>query len=115
MGEEMNSKNVERAQEVIIRELSKLNTLEARQVLASVQDSLFKGTIGCKQESVRRLSKIESDREIYEFLLSLDLEFMPQRYVFKLCTKKFGEARMPKKSSFNRGFKKLLAKKELQN
>ncbi len=111
----MLSKKTIRTYEVIVSELSKINTFEARQVLLLAQKALFEGTITCYQSPVRRLSMIESDREVYEFLLGLDLEFMTQRDVFELCKSKFGENRLPKKSSFNRGFKKLLAQKALHN
>ena len=109
----MLSKKTINTYEVIVSELSKLNAFEAQQVLLLVQKALSEGAVTYQQSPVRRLSMIESDREVYEFLLSLDLAFMSQRDVFELCKSKFGEKRMPKKSSFNRGFKKLLAQKAL--
>ncbi|MEC7308552.1 hypothetical protein [Vibrio crassostreae] len=97
----------------IITELSNLSIVEAEMVVKHVGKELFRNWV-MPEAPTRRLSIIESDREVYEFLLSLDLEFMTQRDVFDVCVDKFGEERMPKKSSFNRGFRKLLAHKQLR-
>ncbi|MGY5540622.1 primosomal protein [Vibrio brasiliensis] len=96
-----------KAQEKIMAILMQLNAIEAKNVLNAICIAL-----GQKNEHfatrTRQLSRIESDRELYEFIMSLDLEFMTQKDVLAACVDKFGKERAPSKSGLNRAFNKLL-------
>ncbi|MFV8387575.1 primosomal protein [Vibrio parahaemolyticus] len=95
------------AQKQIMAILMQLNAFEAKNVLSAICIAL-----GQKNEHfaarTRHLSRIESDRELYEFIMSLDLEFMTQKDVLAICVDKFGKERAPSRSGLNRVFNKLL-------
>ncbi|MFI3273734.1 primosomal protein [Vibrio sp.] len=104
------------AQEKIMDILLMLNVVEARNVLDAICQSLGQKTPAFKKRAGQK-SKIELDRELYEFILSLDLEFMTQGDVLAACIDKFGKERSPSRTSLNRAFNNgvLLARKDINH
>ncbi|WP_249324917.1 hypothetical protein [Vibrio campbellii] len=88
--------------------LRQLNAYEAKNVISATCNSLGQTNEHFAQKKIRRLSKIELDRELYEFIMSLDLEFMTQADVRDVCIDKFGKDRAPSRTGLNRAFNKLL-------
>ncbi|HAS6636674.1 primosomal protein [Vibrio parahaemolyticus] len=106
----MKSTKEQEAKDQIMAILHPLNMSEVRNVLGAISLSLGqKATF--VQKSTRQLSKIESDRELYEFIMNLDLEFMTQKDVLSACIAKFGKVRAPSRTGLNRAFNKLLNRK----
>ncbi|MCR9684320.1 primosomal protein [Vibrio antiquarius] len=110
----MKSTKEQEAKDQIMEILLPLNISEVRNVLDAISLSLGQKTI-CVQKNTRLLSKIESDRELYEFIMSLDLEFMTQKDVLNACIEKFGKVRAPSRTGLNRAFSKLLNQKGNQS
>lgn len=84
--------------------LSRLSDCDARTVLDEVNKARVYGRVNAH-------SKTELDRELYEFILSMDLEFLTQKQVRLVCIDKFGLERAPSRSALSRIWKKLLLKK----
>ncbi|EGR4316045.1 primosomal protein [Vibrio cholerae] len=107
----MKSCKEKRAYEQIVKILSSLNVYQAKNVL----DSVYRSVSFVTPESTRipnnYKSKIDSDRELHDFIMSLDLEFLHQKDVLLACIDKFGKKRAPSRTSLNRAWKKLLHKK----
>ncbi|MEZ8791898.1 primosomal protein [Vibrio splendidus] len=89
------------AQDNIMDILLTLNVIEARNVLDATCRSLGLSAPVFQKRS-RQKSKIELDRELYEFILSLDLEFVTQKDVLAACIDKFGVERSPSRTGLNR-------------
>ncbi|MEZ8860194.1 primosomal protein [Vibrio sp. 10N.247.311.51] len=99
----MKTKKEKHAHSAIMDILLMLNAIEARNVIEAIcQDLGQKAPAFQKRKG--RLSKIELDRDLYEFILSLDLEFMAQRDVLNACIDEFGKERSPSKTGLNRAF-----------
>ncbi|MDA5312304.1 MULTISPECIES: hypothetical protein [Vibrio] len=103
------------AYEQIVKTLSSLNVYQAKNVLDSVYRSVSSGKLEVTPVPSYYKSKIDSDRELHDFILSLDLEFLPQKDVLLACIDKFGKERAPSRTSLNRAWKKLLHKKQWVN
>ncbi|MCY9873910.1 primosomal protein [Vibrio barjaei] len=98
----------QKAQEKIMAILTQLNAHEAKNVIGAICNSLGQINEHSAQKAIRRLLKIELDRELYEFITSLDLKFMTQKDVLNACIEKFGKDRAPSRTGLNRVFNKLL-------
>ncbi len=102
----MKGQSSESVCERIMLELDKLSMTEAKDVLETVRNSLE-----LRPRSSRK-SKIELDRELYEFILSLDLEFSAQKTVRSMCIAKFGLERAPSRTALSRMWERLLCAKQ---
>lgn len=101
----------QKAQEKIVAILLQLNASEVKNVLNATCSFLGLTNEHFANSTRRTLSKIESDRELYEFIMSLDIEFMTQADVRYACIDKFGKDRAPSRTGLNRAFNKLLNRK----
>ncbi|MVB42543.1 primosomal protein [Vibrio cholerae] len=111
----MKTEKEKKAYKQIVKILSSLNVYQAKNVLDSVYRSVSSGTLDLTPIPNNHKSKIDSDRELHDFILSLDLEFLTQKDVLLACIDKFGKERAPSRTSLNRAWKKLLHKKERVN
>lgn len=97
----MKTKKQMQAHVKIMDILLMLNAIEARNVIEAIcQDLGQKAPAFSKRRHQK--SKIELDRELYEFILSLDLEFVTQKDVLAACIDKFGVERSPSRTGLNR-------------
>lgn len=106
----MTNKRVEKTKELITRELVKLNVLEARYVVDFINSAIAQGSL-CPvidDISAGRRCKIELDKELYDFILSLDLKSTTQKNALDICIERFGKARAPSRAGLNRAWRKLL-------
>lgn len=102
-----------KAFEQVVKTLSSLNIYQAKNVLDLVYKSISSGKLELAPIPTRFKSKIELDRELHDFILSMDLEFMTQKDVRVACLNKFGKERTPSRTALNRAWSKLLYKKEM--
>lgn len=115
MGNSMKTAKEKRAYDQIVRTLSSLNVYQAKCVLDAAYRSTSLGKIELEPVPTLYKSKIEWDRELHDFILSMDLEFSTQKEVLIACIDKFGKERAPSRTGLNRAWKKLLHKKEMVN
>ncbi|EJB8688024.1 MULTISPECIES: hypothetical protein [Vibrio] len=111
----MKSHKEKRAYDQIVKILSLLNVYQAKNVLDCVYRSVSSGTLELTPIPSNYKSKIDSDRELHDFIISLDLEFLHQKDVLLACIDKFGKERAPSRTSLNRAWNKLLHKKKEVN
>jgi len=109
----MKSNKEKLAYQDILKILKSLNVYQAKNVLDLVYKSISSGKLELAPIPTRFKSKIELDRELHDFILSMDLEFMTQKDVRLACLKKFGKERAPSRTALNRAWPKLLHKKEM--
>lgn len=106
----MKNKATEKAKDLILKELMKLNVLEARYVVDFINAAIAQGSL-CpviEDSAVGRRCKIELDKELYDFILSLDLKSTTQKDVLEICIERFGKERSPSRTGLNRAWRKLL-------
>lgn len=103
------------AYKLIVKALSSLNQEQSKSVLKQYYRFLSLRELELKTLPTKRKSKIEQDRELYEFILSMDLEFSTQKNVRLACIDKFGLERAPSRTALGRVWKKLLYKKQELN
>lgn len=104
-----------RAQKEILNTLSNLNVFEAVSVLDFVYLAVKSRKADLAPSPMLSKSKIELDRELFEFILGMDLEFMTQKDVLTACIDKFGKERAPSRTGLNRLWREILAKKAEAN
>jgi DNA polymerase III psi subunit len=100
------------AYKLIVKALSKLNPTQSKSVIKQCYRFLSLKELELKALPTKRKSKIEQDRELHDFILSMDLEFCTQKNVRHACIDKFGADRAPSRTSLNRAWHKLLQKKQ---
>ena len=98
-----------KAYKEIINILSKLNVFEASCVLKAVSKSVSNGDLNYQKPRSFRKSKIQLDRELYDFILSFDLHHIAQRDVIAACIEEFGIERAPSRTSLCRAWPRLVA------
>ncbi|KGK15316.1 hypothetical protein [Vibrio navarrensis] len=106
----MNNKKIENAIEKILPFFYKLNSFESRCVLDFINAAIAQGSL-CpviEDSTVGRRCKIELDKELYDFILSLDLKSTTQKDVLEICIEQFGKERSPSRTGLNRAWRKLL-------
>ncbi|AKB07656.1 primosomal protein [Vibrio cholerae] len=103
----MDNQKIKQVKTKIMAELLQLNTIEAKCVLSHVNQAIQQGSLLVNVDSkpTKRKSKVELDRDLYEFILSLDLDFLTQKDVRAACIAKFGSKRTPSRTSINRAFR----------
>lgn len=109
----MKSNKEKLAYQEMLKILKSLNVYQAKNVLDLVYKSISSGKLELAPNPTRFKSKIELDRELHDFILSMDLEFMTQKDVRLACLNKFGKERAPSRTALNRAWPKLLHKKEM--
>ncbi|EOC7930513.1 primosomal protein [Vibrio fluvialis] len=103
----MDNQKIEQVKTKIMAELLRLNAIEAKCVLNHVSQAIQQGSLlaNVDLKPTKRKSKVELDRELYEFILNLDLDFLTQKDVRAACMAKFGSKRTPSRTSLNRAFR----------
>ncbi|CAM4040195.1 MULTISPECIES: hypothetical protein [Vibrio] len=94
------------AQKQIMEILLQLNVIEATKVLSAICRSLGQEGLNFQKRNSRK-TKVELDREVYEFIMSQDLEFITQKDVLVACVEKFGKERAPSRTGLSRALKKI--------
>ncbi|MGR3043920.1 primosomal protein [Vibrio vulnificus] len=94
------------AQKQIMEILLQLNVIEATNVISAICSSLGQETHNFQKRNNRK-TKIELDREVYEFIMGLDLDFIAQKDVLVACVEKFGKERAPSRTGLSRALKKI--------
>ncbi len=103
----MESKKEKDAFLKISRILSTLNLYQANSVLNNINQQVRISSIESNATKTSRKNKLERDRELYEFILSLDLDFLTQKDIRILCIEKFGAERSPSRTGLSRALKKI--------
>lgn len=100
----------------IVDAIEILNAVELE--LISQFERQHVANISVKNKIIRkkeRRSKVYLDRELYNFLLSLDLSFMSKKDVLNRSIAAFGQSRAPSYTALVRVWEQLLADKREQD